>query len=118
MIYYDLYGFASLDIEQVRKEVEESLSISMVGRQSDYHGLYYFYGDKTKESLILKNNVDPTDGEPAELKFAQTPVLLYVNRSERSDLIRRLLEEKMAACSRLRHEIAADSPSVSSIDRT
>lgn len=39
-------------------------------------GIYVLYVVRDSESIFLKINVDPIDGEPAEITFPQYPILL------------------------------------------
>jgi hypothetical protein len=86
MAIYDLYGFLSDDINGARGLLETSLGIKFEVRDSDYQGGEYFQWGKTiDEHFVLKRNVDPIDGEPAEMSFPDHPVLFYVNDTPRSD---------------------------------
>lgn len=103
MAAYDLYGVKGLTVFEVRLKVEESLKVSFEERESTYQGgVYYRFGDGESERFVVKGNVDPFDGEAVEQKFAEYPVLIYVDMTTRSEEIRRLLSADFCL---LRHEL-------------
>ena len=91
IVAYDLYGFESDDLESIAESLEKALNIKFDARSSDYWGDYYRYGKKTSESFELKQNLDP-EGEWLKKNFRDCGALFYVNRTERSDEIEKLLE--------------------------
>ena len=105
MAVYDLYGFSSIEISDVKILVEESLNIEFTARNSTYQGGdYYIWGNRGEANILIKRNVDPFDGEPSEMAFGEYPVLLYVNNTERSEIIRGVLSTKLVSAALLRHE--------------
>lgn len=54
------------------------------------------------EGFILKENTDPFDGEAVEPLFSDYPILLYVDKTTRSDEIASLLNMKFFL---LRHKL-------------
>lgn len=90
---YDLYGFLSDDINGAKNLLETSLGIQFEVRDSDYQGGDYFqWGKASDEHFVLKRNIDPIDGEPAEMTFPEHRILLYVNDTSRSaDLQERII---------------------------
>jgi len=102
---YDLYGTKCLNLALVRVQVEELAGVLLEERESTYHGgIYYLYGDNGSEHFILKNNIDPFDGEPVEQAFSDCPILFYVNATNRSLELMDVLKVE-GGFSLLRHEI-------------
>lgn len=92
---YDLYGAGGLDLYSARCTAEAALGVIFEVRDSAYQGgVYYRFVGRDSENMVLKINVDPFDGEPAEVAFPQYPVLLYVNSTRRSSD----LEEAIGRC--------------------
>jgi hypothetical protein len=105
MAVYDLYGFISDDIEQAKNILESSLGIKFDIRESDYQGGEYFkWGRNNGEQFVLKRNVDPIDGEPAEISFSTHPILFYVNDTARSMELQDRISQKAKGFALLRHE--------------
>lgn len=87
-MHHDLYGTLCEDIEQVKRAVEAALDCTLQRHESAYvSGDYYRAQLASGESLILKSNIDPLDGEPVEGAASQFPILLYVDNTSRSDEI-------------------------------
>lgn len=106
MAAYDLYGFEGLTLEAVRNCVQRALSIELNPHESSYHGGdYYRQGDTDSEHFILQKNRDIFDDLPIEAEFSHHSILLYVNRTDRSDAISRLLLNSCEHVSLLRHEV-------------
>ena len=104
MPIYDLYGIKLTDLDAARRLLEETLVISFVPRSSTYHGDYYSYGKIGAENFLLKKNIDPLDGEPAELAFGSYEILLYVNDTNRSNELRNQLLAAGDVLTLLKHE--------------
>lgn len=105
MAIYDLYGFMSDDIEGVRSILESSLGIQFDIRESDYQGGKYFQWGKTNdEHFVLKRNIDPIDGEPAEISFPVHHILFYVNDTARSADLQERMNQGAKDFALLRHE--------------
>ena len=105
MAVYDLYGFLSADINEVKNFLEDALSLKFDAHESSYQGGDYFrWGENASEHFILKNNVDPFDGEPAEMAFAEYPILFYVNDTLRSADLHEQMLPKIENFILLRHE--------------
>lgn len=80
MAIYDLYGFLSDDMDGIKKLLEDSLGIQFETRDGDYQGGGYFqWGKMSGEHFVLKWNIDPFDGEPAEMDFPAYQIIFYVN---------------------------------------
>ena len=104
MAAYDLYGSTSQALDDIRSSVEKALGVTFEARESSYQGGdYYRYGPAAGEHFVLKSNVDPYDGEPAETRFPQYPTLLYVNSTSRSAELRGRVEA-LTELTLLRHE--------------
>ncbi|UZE18833.1 hypothetical protein LOY70_04350 [Pseudomonas sp. B21-054] len=102
---YDLYGAKKLSLLSAKDDVERALGKIFEERDSSYQGgVYYMWGRRDSEHFILKLNVDPFDGDPAEQKYPDHKILLYVNTTERSSDIEKSMRQS-ADFELLRHEI-------------
>lgn len=100
---YDLYGFKDRNLEDARQAIEDALGIKFASHESLYlAGEYFRYGTGDDEHYILRRNLDPFDGEPAEPSFPGMNILLYINKTERSSEIERLLISKISGMLLLR----------------
>jgi len=91
----DLYGFGNDDLEAAKLAVEQALGIRLTAHESLYFaGNYYRLGRLGEEHFILRRNIDPFDGEPAELEFPEVGILLYVNETERPRELEQILTTK------------------------
>lgn len=89
MATHDLYG-SNLDLEPSRQTVEAALSIELRPHESLYRGGdYYRYG----ETFILQRNRELGD-ELAEPDFSDVSTLLYVDKAERPEQVKALLESE------------------------
>jgi hypothetical protein len=105
MAIYDLYGFLSDDIEVAKKILETSFGIQFEVRDSDYQGgEYYKWGKTGNENFVLKRNLDPIDGEPAEMSFPGHQILFYVNDTSRSADLQERINQEAKSFVLLRHE--------------
>lgn len=105
MAIYALYGFMSDDIDSARKLLESALGMQFDRRDSDFQGGEYFQWGKTDgEHFVLKRNIDPIDGEPAEMAFPAHRILFYVNDSERAAEWQERLPQGANDFALLRHE--------------
>jgi len=103
MNIYDLYGFRIEDLETVRATVENALSIKFIAHESSYRGGdYYRFGKIGEEEFTLQRNFNPIDKEWIEEEFQGFPILLYVDKTNRSEKIERLLAARIAEFSLLR----------------
>ncbi|MCQ6260174.1 hypothetical protein [Pseudomonas sp. Q11] len=103
MAAYDLYGVKDISIIVAKLNVEELLGVSFEERESAYQGgVYYRFDGEGGEGFVLKENIDPFDGEAVEQLFSEYPVLLYVDKTTRSDEIGDFLNIKFCL---LRHEL-------------
>lgn len=105
MAIYDLYGCASHEIHHVKEHLEAVLQIRFDTRESDYQGGEYFHwGSTSDEHFVLKRNIDPIDGAPAELRFPAHKILLYLNDTRRSEELKQKIREGVKDLVILRHE--------------
>ncbi len=102
----DLYGFKDGDLEHARMAVEQALDVRMVPHESLYLGDYYRLGSSGQENMVLRRNVDPLDGEPAEQAFANMPLLLYVTDTDRPEELQQILTSKIPGLTLLRRRAA------------
>lgn len=108
MPVYDLYGFLSSDMENVKTTMEAVLDIHFVPHESSFIGDYYLHGEGyEKGNLLLRMNLDPEDCEPLYSRFSDFPVLLSANDPDRPEELAKLLQGKIEGCKLLRHEVVA-----------
>lgn len=92
MFFYDLYAFSGESLSQARDWLESESDIIFREHDSTYHGgVYYIAGDKWNEHLVLKENIDPLDGEPDEMDYPHHKFLLYINRTPRPEFFKHIL---------------------------
>lgn len=102
MSTYDLYGFKGAVIADAKSKIEDKFDFSFEEKDSAYQGgIYYKFESEASEGFILKENIDPFDGGAAEQAFPKYKILLYVDRTPRSDEVKRLLGPDFLL---LRHE--------------
>jgi hypothetical protein len=102
---FDLYGFSSMDLEGIRRRVEDALGVVLDPHESSYQGgIYFRYGALRGEHLVLKRNFDHVEHEWAEESFKAFDVLLYVNETCRGDEMRKVLSERVPEASLLRRD--------------
>ncbi len=64
---YDLYG-SKLSLVEAKNILQELLSLNFEIKNSEYKGGEYFYaGNRLGEDFEVRQNIDPYDGEPAEI---------------------------------------------------
>ena len=91
MRIYDMYGIIDGSLEAAKTAIEQALNVHLVLHESSYIGEYYESGGVSEENLVLRKNNDPFDNEPAELNFAEFPILFYVNDTNQSELYQQKL---------------------------
>lgn len=105
MAVYDLYGSASDDILGAKELLEESLGVKFDSRDSEYKGGEYFqWGRTSGEHFVLKRNLDPIDGGPAEMSFSAHKILLYLNDISRAEELQEKILQGAKDFVVLRHE--------------
>lgn len=106
MASFDIYGFRNDTFDDDKIQLENILSITLEEHESAYRGGRYFrYGNFEEEHFEFQKNIDLLGEEPAEPDFEQYPLLLYVNRTERSDFLCDLINKNLPCCSLLKHEV-------------
>ena len=106
MTAFDLYGFQNSKLEVTKLLLESALNVAFSTHESAYRGGKYFrQGNLIEEHFELLRNIDLFDGRPSEPDFKDYPVLLYVNRTSRSDFLQNLFKEKIPSSVLLRHEL-------------
>ena len=98
---FDLYGFYSENIQLARNVVEEVLGKKMIEHDSSYRGEYLRL-DIGYENFILQSNFDLSEKECFEKDFANYPVILYVNYTNRSEKLKEGFG-RIDKCTLLRH---------------
>lgn len=88
---YDLYG-TSLDLNSAKIFLEKNLSLQFTQRDSSYCGVYFLTDNCDGENFQIKKNLDLIDGEPVMAEFLNYSVLVFVNHTNRSDEIYKLLQ--------------------------
>lgn len=105
MAIYDLYGSSSDDLQMAKESLEETLSIRFDARDSEFHGGEYFQWRTTcGDHFLLKRNVDPIDGGPAELSFPRFKTLLCLNDTRCWKELHEKIRNDPADYALLRHE--------------
>ncbi len=105
MAIYDLYGSILDDIHKAKDILETVFGIKFENRFSEYKGgEYYQWGQTSGEHFILKRNVDPIDGEPAEILFPNYKILLYLNDTPCSKELQEKIQKNTNIFTALRHE--------------
>jgi hypothetical protein len=62
------------------------------------------WGRSDSENFVLKLNIDPLDGDPVEQNYASYKILLYVNATNRSADIEKVISQG-GGFKLLRHEV-------------
>ncbi|WP_163020726.1 hypothetical protein, partial [Pseudomonas viridiflava] len=94
-----------LSLLPAKDDVERMLGKVFEKRDSSYQGgVYYMWRGSDSENFILKLNIDPFDGDPAEQKYPEHKILLYVNAPDCSPDIEKAMSQR-AGFHLLRHEI-------------
>lgn len=115
MAIYDLYGCVRADLEEAKNILESALDIKFEIRNSDYQGGDYLRSGKTTdEHFVLKRNLDSFDDGPAEILFAEYPILFYVNGTSRSLDLQQKLVQKEKIFVLLKHELSIENESQNS----
>ncbi|MBC3456574.1 MULTISPECIES: hypothetical protein [Pseudomonas] len=103
-VAYDLYGAKDLGLLSAKVNVERTLGEALEERDSSYQGgVYYMLGGGDAENFVLKLNIDPFDGDAVEENYPDYTVLLYINATDRSFALERIMRQ--AGFKLLRHEV-------------
>jgi hypothetical protein len=74
-------------------------------RAGSYHdGEYSRCGDLAGEHILLKRNKDPFDDEPAEAKFSEFPILVYINDTAHQEQFATRMRDVLTSFALLRSE--------------
>ena len=102
---FDLYGWKTGDLENLKYKVENVIGIELELHESVYHGgEYYLHGKLEEENFSLEYNKDLDEDEPNEADYPEYTLLLYVNRTTRSEDLRKIIETGIEDVKFLRHE--------------
>ena len=94
MKYYDLYGTRGMTTHELQEAAAAALGVSFAPRESSFTGDYYKADLGDENFAIYVNFKDPRyEDEILRPQFADYPVLLFVNHTERGDEIRGMLLE-------------------------
>ncbi len=92
MKIFDLYGFKeSGNLESARQLAERALGVSLAPHSSSYVGAYFRFGLSGGENFILQENYNKVEQELNEKAFKEFPVLLYINESQKTEFLEKLL---------------------------
>ena len=89
-VFFDLYGFATDDLDFMVEPLELILGIKSVARTSDYIGDHNTFDGENGESFDLRTNIDG-EGELVKPQHKDMGLLLFVSRTQRADQLRELL---------------------------
>lgn len=90
---YELYGISATSLAHARAIVERALGLVFAEQESSYHGGVYFrHSGGSDEIFMLKSNVDDVEGDLFEPRYGSFDFLLYVERTNRPEVIRKLIE--------------------------
>lgn len=104
-IVYDVYGAEKSCLLSAKSDLERALEETFEERHSSYQGgIYYMWGRSDSENFVLKLNIDPFDGDPVEQNYASYKILLYVNATNRSTDIEKVISQG-GGFELLRHEV-------------
>lgn len=104
-IVCDLYGAEKTCLLSARSDLERALGETFEERDSSYQsGIYYMWGRGDSENFVLKLNIDTFDGGSVEQNCASYKVLLYVNATNRSSDIEKMISQG-SGFKLLRHEV-------------
>lgn len=104
---YILYG-SKRSQPEAKSMLEHLLALQFEARHSDYQGGEYFRaGSKDGEGFVLKQNVDPYDGEPVEACGSEFPTLFYVNATFRATALKAVMDLAGNAFVLLREEVVS-----------
>lgn len=91
---YDIYGQRDSDLKKALSAIQQALSIRFEAHQSYYRGgEYYKFSSHDGENFILQKNFNSIEAEWTERDFEEMGVILYVNETERSEKLEKLLTE-------------------------
>jgi hypothetical protein len=75
-----LFGVRTETVEAARVAVERTLHVTLEERESShYGGVYFRFNGPDLQELVLQENVEIPEMEPAEEEFPEHRYLLYVS---------------------------------------
>lgn len=95
---YEVFGSREMTPEELKVAVEQTLKMAFESHESSYMGGKYFsFGDARNENFRIHRNLagamaDDEEEELIDQRFIGFASLLEVNRTERGDELRELLE--------------------------
>lgn len=92
---FDVYALRAGSLDEARVAVERATGLSLRLHESGYRGgEYYRCGDVGSENFILQRNHydESEDGGWAEAEAQDSPFVLYVSQTSRSQQLRTSLE--------------------------
>jgi len=97
---YDLYGYeGDFNLEQISSTIEELLGVDLTKHESSFHcGEYYRLGQDGTENFVLQKNYDDFENEWTEEEYSEFPSILYVNETDRAEII----EQKLTSHERIK----------------
>lgn len=88
MKIFDLYGLrGNGDLESARHLAERALGETLAPHSSSYFGGYFRFGLSGSENFVLQENYNKDEQELNEKAFKDFPVLLYINESQRAEIL-------------------------------
>ncbi|WP_444900369.1 hypothetical protein ACJJIX_00050 [Microbulbifer sp. VAAC004] len=101
---YDLYGIDCNGLDNAKALIQNLLGVTLLAHESGFRcGEYYRLHDVGQEHFILQKNYDDIDEEWIEEEFLRSPLIFYVNETDRSSVLQAvLLKDKRITL--LRHE--------------
>jgi hypothetical protein len=79
MRIYMLFGLSPPSLEAANRQLESSLGIQAIARESMNRGDYFTYGERAGEYIQLMRNLDPEDGELLETQAKDFSHIIYLN---------------------------------------
>ncbi len=93
-----IYGVEQADYLPVQQHLENTLNIRFELHDSLYLGPYSLYKGPNDERIMLRENIDPVDGDFAEKEFPTMLLLLLVDGYGKDSVSLRDLEASFKSC--------------------
>ena len=74
-----VFGMTAPTLDDACAAVEKALGVAMKPHYSLHKGGDYWRFEQGDLLLVLQDNIDALDDEPAELEFPKVPFILYVD---------------------------------------
>jgi hypothetical protein len=103
---YDLYGFKTKSLAEIKPVIEKALGIQLAAHENLNLGDYFRLDNEEGENFMLQMNFDPYEEELIEDDFPDYSVLFYVNvnSTNRGNEIEKKLMEGIPGIKLLRKE--------------